>query len=63
MPIQAAFRSGGLQGFTKITNGVYVKTNTNTSAKIDLLKRVFESAAFPASELVFEMPVGITEHD
>lgn len=57
-----AFRGGEAQGFTKITNGIYVKTSTNTLAKIDLLKRVFEVCSISASELVFEMPVG-TEHD
>lgn len=52
-----AFRGDAAQGFSKITNGVYVKTNTSTSAKIDLLKRVFEVCDVSASELIFEMPV------
>ena len=53
-----AFRGDEAQGFSQITSGVYVKTNSSTSAKIDLLKRVFEVCDISASELAFEMPVG-----
>jgi len=53
-----AFCGGVAQGFSKITNDVYAKTHSSTSAKIDLLKRVFEICNISASEFAFEMPVG-----
>ena len=50
-----AFRRDEAQGFSQITSGLYVKINSSTSSKIDLLKRVFEVCEMDASELVFEM--------
>lgn len=49
--------SGDDNGFMKVDNGVYVRMASSTSAKIDLLRRVFELCNIDQSELSFEMPV------
>ena len=57
-----AFRGDEAQGFSQITNGVYAKTSSSTSSKIDLLKRVFAVCGVDAGDLAFEMPMD-AEHD
>jgi len=52
-----AFSREETPGYSKITDGVYARTASSTSSKIDLLKALFELCDVDPSELVFEMPV------
>ena len=51
------FHSTEDHGFMKIDDGAYVRMASSTSAKIDLLRRVFDLCDIDQSELSFEMPV------
>ena len=54
----SAFRNEKAHGYSKVTEGVYVKTGSSTIAKIDLLRSVFDLCDIEQAELIFEMPVG-----
>lgn len=50
-----AFRGEETPGHSMIAKGVYARTASSTSAKIDLLKGVFAACGIDPGELVFEM--------
>ncbi len=52
-----AFRGEETPGHSMIARGVYARTSSSTSAKIDLLKGVFSACGIEPGELVFEMPM------
>ncbi len=54
----SAFRNEKAHGYSKVAEGVYVKTGSSTIAKIDLLRSVFDLCDIEQAELIFEMPVG-----
>lgn len=46
-------------GYSRIAEGAYARTASNTMAKIELLKALFEFCDVEANELSFEMPLDI----
>ncbi len=57
----SSFHSSEASNLSKIADGIYVRTSSNTASKIDLLKSVFEVCEIDSSELSFEMPVETQE--
>ena len=59
----SSFRADEAAGFSKVANGVFVRTNSSTVAKIELLRSVFGICGTDAGELSFEMPLGFVSEE